>query len=94
MSLRINALSLFILPRLLVQVWEQSDFLFEKDHAFVIIRRIDVKMQAAKSDWRKRNFNKLVAPENLVFCGFTVAIDILLENDLPSVFVHLRRDAP
>ena len=34
MPLKINALSLFILPRLLVQVWEQSDSLFEKDPRF------------------------------------------------------------
>ena len=61
MSLRLNVLSLFILPRLLVQVWEQSDFLFEKDRAFVIIRRIDVKMQAAKSDWRNRTKLKEIA---------------------------------
>ena len=61
MPLRINALSLFILPRLFVQVWGQSDLLFEKDRAFVIIRRIDVKMQAAKSDWRNRTKLKEIA---------------------------------
>lgn len=61
MSLRINALSLFILPRLLVQVWGQSDLLAKKNHTFVIIRRIDVKMQAAKSDWRKRTKLKEIA---------------------------------